>query len=83
MDAGKSMGEIDSDLKISVMKPLHTSWLIELFNQMTSPAGRPVSLKGWEVAGITEAVGNSISGLLSLDPFHDTDPLSFTPVAAE
>ena len=28
MDAGKSMGEIDIDLKLSVLKPLHTSWLM-------------------------------------------------------
>ena len=83
MDAGKSMGEIDIDLKLSVLKPLHASWLTELFNHMTSPAGRAVSLKGWEVAGITEAVGNGISGLSSLDSFHDIDPLSFTPVATE
>ena len=76
MDAGKSMGEIDLDLKLSVLKPLHASWL-------TSPAGRAVSLKGWKVAGITEAVGNGISGLPSLDPLHDIDPLSFTPVATE
>ena len=83
MDAGKSMGEIDIDLKLSVLKPLHASWLIELFNHMTLPGGRAVSLKGWEVAGITEAVGNGISGLPPLDPFHDIDSLSFTPVATE
>ena len=83
VDAGKSMGKIDIELKLSVLKPLHASWLIELFNHMASPAGRAVSLKGWEVAGITEAVGNGISGLPSLDSFHDIDPLSFTPVATE
>ena len=83
MDVGKSMGEIHIDLKLLVLKPLHASWLIELFNHMTSPAGRAVSLKGWEVAGIIEAVRNGISGLPSLDPFHDIDPLSFTPVTTK
>ena len=83
MDAGKSMGEIDIDLKLSVLKPLHASWLIELFNHMTSPARRAVSLEGWEVAGITEAVGNGISKHPSLATFHDIDPLSFTSVATE
>ena len=48
---------------------------------MTSPTGKAVSLKGWEVAGITDAVKNGTSGLPSLDPFHDIDPLSFIPVA--
>ena len=83
MDASKSMEEIDIDLKLSVLKPLHASWLIELFDHMTSPAGKAVSLKGWEVAGITDAVKNGTSGLPSLDPFHDIDPLSFMPVAIE
>ena len=41
----KSMEEVDIDLKLSVLKPLHASWLIELFNHMTSPAGKAVSLK--------------------------------------
>ena len=79
----KSMEEIDIDLKLSVLKPLPASWLIELFDHMTSPAGKAVSLKGWEVAGITDAVKKGTSGLPSLDPFHDIDPLSFIPVAIE
>ena len=83
MDAGKSLGKISIDLKLSVLKPLHASWLIEPFNHMTSAAGRAVSLKSWEVAGITEGVRNGISGLPSLESFHDIDPLSFTPVATE
>ena len=50
---------------------------------MTSPAGKAVSLKGWEVAGITDAVKKGISGLPSLDPFHDIDLLLFIPLAIE
>ena len=83
VDAGKSMEEIDIDLKLLVLKPLQASWLIELFDHMTSPAGKAVSLKGWEVAGITNAIKKGTSGLPSLDPFHDIDPLSFMPVAIE
>ena len=83
MDAGKSMEEIDIDLKLSVLKPLHASCLIELFDHMTSPADKAVSSKGWEVAGITDAVKKGASGLPSLDPFHDIDLFSFIPVAIE
>ena len=83
MDAGKSMEEIDIDLKLSVLKPLHASWLIELFDHVTSPAGKDVSLKGWKVAGITDIVKKGTSRLPSLDPFHNIDPLSFIPVAIE
>ena len=38
----KSMEDIDIDLKLSVLKPLHASWLIELFDHITSPAGKAV-----------------------------------------
>ena len=79
----ESMEEVDIDLKLSVLKPLHASWLIELFDHMTSPDGKAVSLKVWEVAGITDAVKKATSGLPSLDPFHNIDPLSFIPVAIE
>ena len=79
----KSKEEIDIDLKLLVLKPLNASWLIECFDHMTSPASKAVSLKGWEVAGITDAVKKGTSGLPSLDPFHDIDLLLFIPVAIE
>ena len=83
MDAGKLFDLIDIDLKLSVLKPLHASWLIELLNYMTSSSGKAVSLKDWEVAGITKAIKQGTFGLPSLDPFHDIDPLSCMPVAIE
>ena len=46
---------------------------------MTSPDGQTVLPKGWKVAGITEAVEKGLHGLLSLDPFYEIGPLSFTP----
>ena len=50
---------------------------------MTSPDGQAVSLKGWKVAGVREAVQKGLNGLLSFDPFHGIDPLSFTPNAED
>ena len=64
-------------------KPLHAKCLIDLYNYMTSPDGQAVSLKGWKVAGITEAVQKGLNGLPSLDPFHDIDPLSITANAKD
>ena len=32
-------------------------------------------LKGWQVAGIKEAVAKGMSGLPNLDPFNDIDPM--------
>ena len=50
---------------------------------MTLPDDQAVSLKGWKVAGITEAVQKGLNGLPALGPFHDIDPLSFTPNAED
>ena len=50
---------------------------------MTPPDYQAASLKGWKVAGITEVVHKGLNGWLSLDPFHDIDPLSFTPNAED
>ena len=70
-------------MKFSILKPLHAKWLIDFYNNMTSPDGQAVSLKGWKVAGVREAVQKGLNGLPSLDPFHGIDPLSFTPNAED
>ena len=83
LDKGRKIEEIDISMKLSILKPLHEKWLIDLYNYMTSPDGQAVSLKGWKVAGITEAVPKGLNSLLALDPFHDTDPLPFTSNAED
>ena len=50
---------------------------------MTLPAGKAISLKGWEVAGITNAIKKGTSWLPSLDPLHDIDKLSFLLIIIE
>ena len=70
-------------MKFLILKPLHVKWLIDLYNYMTLPDGQAVSFKGWKAAGITEAVQKGLNGLLSLDPFHDIDPLSISPTAED
>ena len=67
--------EIDVQMKLSAVKPLYASWLIELYNYVTSSAGRDVSMKGWEKIGIYNAIVKGINGLPSLNPFKDIDPL--------
>ena len=81
--ADQVQNELDKGKKLSILKPLHAKWLIDLYNYMTSPDGQAVLLKWWKVAGITEAVQKGLNGLLSLDPFHDIYPLSFTPNAED
>ena len=66
-------------LKVSVLKPLHASWLIEVYNHQTSSAGREIIVNGWKSAGIMGAVSKGIEGLEKLDPFHSNDPLFQQP----
>ena len=40
LDSGKNMEEIEVKLLFSKLKPLHPSWLIELYNHFTSTAGK-------------------------------------------
>ena len=83
LDKGKKIKEINISMRLSILKPQHAKWLIDLDNYMTSPDGQAVLLKGWKVAGITEAVQKGLNGLPFLDPFHDINPLSFTPNAED
>ena len=76
LDECKDIKDVDISLKLSVVKPHHTKWLIEMYNHMTSSEGRDVCLKGWKVAGILDATEKGLDGLQNLDPFHDIDPLA-------
>jgi hypothetical protein len=75
MDAGQELDSIDIPLKLSIIKPLHGKWLIEMYNEMSSAVGREVCLKGWQVTGIKEAIDLGLSNLPVLDPFEDIDPM--------
>ena len=75
MDDGQEIDSIDIPLKLSIIKPLHAKWVIEMYNEMTSAGGREVCLKGWQVAGIKDAVDQGLSNLPVLDPFEDIDPM--------
>ena len=74
LDNGKNAKEIEVKLLLSKLKPLHASWLIELYNHFTSTAGKEIIANGWNAAGITNAIKNGSSSLDPLDPFSTTDP---------
>ena len=69
---------MDISLKLSIVKPLHAKWLIEMYNHMISSERRDVCLNGWEVTGILDATEKVLDGLQNLDPFHDIDPLAIS-----
>ena len=57
------------------MKPLHGSWLIDMYNELTSENCKEMIKSGWERSGIMDAVSSGSKSLPSLDPFADIDPL--------
>ena len=53
MDAGVPAESIDVNLKLTSLKALHASWLIELYNVLTTADGRETILNGWKKSGVT------------------------------
>ena len=70
LDEGKEIEDVAVQLKLSVLKPLHANWIIDLFNYFTSEKGREIISTGWKAAFITEAISTGSHGLESLDPFR-------------
>ena len=46
LDSGKNTDEIEVKLLLSKLKPLHASWLIELYKHFTSTAGKEIMANG-------------------------------------
>ena len=53
MDAGVPAESIDVNLKLTSLKVFHVSWLIELYNVLTTADGRETVLNGWKKSGVT------------------------------
>ena len=56
LDKGLELESIEVKMPLTVMKPLHAKWLIEMYNVMTSEQGKDVIVSGWEASGICEAI---------------------------
>ena len=63
MDDGQELDSVDTELKLSIIKPLHG-----VYNEMMSAEGKEVCPKGWEVSGIKGAVELGVTKLPNLDP---------------
>ena len=65
------LDDVDVDLRLSVLKPIHATWIVRMYNQLSSSEGRQSIEKGWK-----EAVTDVVSGPKKLppeDPFEDLD----------
>ena len=63
LEDGVPLGDIEIKLQLSVLEHLHASWLVDLFNYMTSDTGKQIIENGWKSASIVEAVTNGTEGL--------------------
>ena len=72
MEATGNDDDIEVDLRLSVLKPLHATWLVSLYNHLTSSDGKRHLMKGWEKAGVA-GVARGETSLPSEDPFKDID----------
>ena len=75
LDKGISIDDIDIKLRLSLIKPLHASWLVDLYNHMTSGAAKDLIGSGWASSGIKDAINLGPDSLPSIDPFHDIAPM--------
>lgn len=75
LENGQELEDVDIDYRLSVLKPLHGKWMIDLFDHMSTEAGKIVVINGWKRAGIYDSVSMGSNGLPSLDPFNDLNPL--------
>ena len=71
-DSGVVLDGVDVDLRLSVLKPIHATWIVSMYNHLSSSEGRQSIAKGWKKAGVTDVVSGS-KKLPPEDPFEDLD----------
>ena len=52
MDSKVNFENVNVERKLPVLKPIHATWLVEMYNFFANAQGRVHVLKGWEKAGI-------------------------------
>ena len=67
-------------LCLSLLKPLHAGWMIDLNNHMTGEKAKKVIDSGWTSLGIKGAILLGLNTLPSIDPFDDIAPMMAEPV---
>ena len=71
LESGVELDDIEVDYRLSVLKPLHAKWLVEIYNHMSTDEGKEIVANGWKKADIFNAIKLGWSGLPPLDLFTD------------
>ena len=75
LDEGQALENIEVPLRLSGLKALHASWVVELYDYLSSDRGQEIIKNGWSAAGVTQAINGGADNLPTLDPFQDIDPM--------
>ena len=69
LDSGVQLDDVEVDIRLSVIKPLHAQWLVNVYNFFTGTGkGKAIIAKGWKKAGIAGLLDGSTI-LPPEDPF--------------
>ena len=70
LESGKSLDDIEVDLRLTVVKPLHAQWLVDMmYNYFSTAPGKEVIIKGWMEAEILGMLDGTVE-LLPENPFQ-------------
>ena len=59
LDSGVVLDDVDVDLRLSVLKPIHATWIVSMCNHLSSSEDRQSIAKGWKKAGISDVASGS------------------------
>ena len=48
LDSGMVLDDVDVDLRLSVLKPIHATWIVSMYNHLSSSEGRQSTAKKME-----------------------------------
>ena len=68
MENGRNIDNIEVDLRLTAIKPLHAQWLVSMYNFFTSSKGAPIIGKEWKKAGV-KGLFNGTTTIPPADPF--------------
>ena len=68
LENGENVEDIEVDLRLTAIKPLHAQWLVNMYNFFTSSKGPQIIVKGWKKAGISGLLDGTTT-IPSADPF--------------
>ena len=75
LESGKELNDVDIKLTLPLLRPLHTSWLTNIYDYLTSQKVAEIIFNGWQSSGIPEAIVKGTKDLENLDPFVSVNPL--------